>query len=108
MTTGEMIIQLAGLITAVAVITGAITVNLKRWLSKEIKDLKMTVRDMDYNSCKNYLTDFLTDKKNGKRKSDVQEERACEVWEHYKYDLKGNSFIERDWDTYMCLEKTNK
>ena len=101
----ETILNLASLIGAIAVITGAITVNIKRWLAKEMTDLKKTVQEMDYNSCKNYLTDFLADKKNGVQKSDVQTERACEVWEHYRYDLKGNSFVERDWKTYMCNNK---
>ena len=105
MTTIEIIIQVSTLIASVGIITGIITTNLKKWLAKEILDLKKTVKEMDYNSCKNYLTDFLTDLKKGQPKTEVQVERACEVWKHYKDELNGNSYIERDWIEYMVVKK---
>lgn len=104
METINIIIQASILIGAVGTITGIIVVNLKKWLSKEMEDVKKTVKEMDYNSCKNYLTDFLSDIKNGIIKSDVQVERACEVYRHYKDELNGNSFIERDWNAYMQIK----
>ena len=104
MATTDIIVQASILIGAVGTITGIITINLKKWLSKEMEDVKKTVREMDYNSCKNYLTDFLTEVKNEIPKSDVQVERACEVYKHYKEDLGGNSFIERDWNAYMQVK----
>ena len=40
---------------------------------------------MDYNSCKNYLTDFLTDLKKGTTKDlKFKLKELAKVWKHYK------------------------
>ena len=44
MTTIEIIIQVSTLIASVGIITGIITTNLKKWLAKEILDLKKQLK----------------------------------------------------------------
>lgn len=85
------------LITELAVIIGSlstITAILKKQISKDI-------RELDYNNCKTYLTDFLADIKNNCKKSDVQILRATEIYDRYINKLKGNSYIKTEWEKYM-------
>lgn len=56
---------------------------------------------LDKNQCKNYLTEFLEDVKNGIPKSDIQIQRATEVYDHYINDLHLNTYIHDGWEKYM-------
>lgn len=56
---------------------------------------------LDKNQCKNYLTEFLEDVKNGIPKSDIQIQRATEVYDHYINDLHLNTYIHDSWEKYM-------
>lgn len=87
----NLIIELAVLIGALGTITAIIS-----------KQIGKDIRSMDYNNCKTYLTDFLTDIRNEVKKSDIQMQRASEIYDHYtdKKTLKGNSYIQHEWE---CL-----
>jgi len=91
------VIQLGAFITALTIITKV----LKAQISKEFVESNKKITDMDYNNCKTYLTDFLSDKKIGTPKSDIQRQRACEIYCHYKNDLKGNTYIQTEWENLM-------
>lgn len=56
---------------------------------------------LDKNQCKNYLTEFLEDIKNGVPKSDIQIQRATEVYDHYINDLHLNTYIHDNWEKLM-------
>ena len=56
---------------------------------------------LDKNECKNYLTEFLEDVKNGVPKSDIQIQRATEVYDHYINDLHLNTYIHDGWEKLM-------
>lgn len=56
---------------------------------------------LDKNQCKNYLTEFLEDVKNDVPKSDIQIQRATEVYDHYINDLHLNTYIHDGWEKYM-------
>ena len=72
---------------------------------KPINDKLGTIDDridkLDKNQCKNYLTEFLEDVKNGIPKSDIQIQRATEVYDHYINDLHLNTYIHDNWEKYM-------
>lgn len=56
---------------------------------------------LDKNQCKNYLTEFLEDIRNGIPKSDIQIQRATEVYDHYINDLHLNTYIHDSWEKLM-------
>lgn len=97
MNTTELIVQLGGLVGAF----GVITAIMQKWLSENIKQMNKSIDKMDYSSCKTYLTDFLTDIENGIKKSEIQIQRANELYDHYILDLDGNSYIKTKWDQLM-------
>lgn len=47
---------------------------------------------------KTYLTDFLTEIENGDNKSEIQIQRAHEIYNEYVNELKGNSYIHSKWN----------
>lgn len=88
--TTEFLIQLGTLIT----VLGTMTAIISKRVSKDIKN-------MDYNNCKTYLTDFLSDVKSGIKKSPIQIQRACEIYTHYTKELQGNTYIQTEWEKLM-------
>ena len=44
-----------------------------------------------------YLTDFLSELESGAQKSEIQKERAHEIYSEYTETLKGNSYIHTKW-----------
>lgn len=98
METTALFIQLAGVIVALSTITAI----LKNEISKDI-------RNLDYNNSKTYLTDFLADYERGVHKSEIQKERACEVYKHYITERKqgglgGNSFVQSKWESLRIFK----
>ncbi len=91
------LIQLGAVITALAIITKV----LQSQIRKEFVESNKKISDMDYNNCKTYLTDFLSDKKIGTPKSEIQKQRACEIYFHYINELKGNTYIKTEWEKLM-------
>lgn len=69
--------------------------------NKKIDSTNEYVKKLDKNQCKNYLTEFLADVKNGVHKDQNQIARANEVYDHYIQDLDGNSYIHSTWDKLM-------
>ena len=110
-TLGQVAVALAflvGLATAAAYIHKLI----KNWIStalkgnfdeintrldgvvKSVDDLKKQLRDVDIESCKNYLVAFLADVDQGQPIDAIERERFWEELEHYEA-RGGNSYIHR-------------
>ena len=115
----ELLLNIAELVGALSTIIGAIVVvekwtkgKLSTWLLKpvftrlddiedKIHKIDDSILKMDKNQCMNYLTEFLADVRNGVHKTEYQKARAHDVYRHYSQDLKGNSYIQEQWDIYM-------
>lgn len=70
-------------------------------INEELKNIREDVIRLDKNECKNYLTEFLEDMKKGIEKTDIEKQRATEVYDHYINDLKLNSYIHTEWEKLM-------
>lgn len=67
----------------------------------ELIGIKEDIQRLDKNQCKNYLTEFLEDLKKGVEKTDIEKQRATEVYDHYRNDLHLNTYIHDEWEIYM-------
>lgn len=101
------IVTFAGGLTGIYLfIKKAFTVGLKPIEEKITKidtkitnvetSLKEQIKVTDLNSTKNFLVARLEDIKNGQDLDSISLERFWEEYEHYKEDLKGNSYIENE------------
>lgn len=70
-------------------------------INTKLNTIDDRIDKLDKNQCKNYLTEFLEDVKNGIPKSDIQIQRATEVYDHYINDLHLNTYIHDNWEKYM-------
>lgn len=70
-------------------------------INRKLNTIDDRVDKLDKNQCKNYLTEFLEDVKNKVQKSDIQIQRATEVYDHYINDLHLNTYIHDSWEKYM-------
>lgn len=70
-------------------------------VKQELKEMREDIQRLDKNQCKNYLTEFLEDLKKGVYKTDIEKQRATEVYDHYINELKLNSYIHSEWVKYM-------
>lgn len=70
-------------------------------INNKLSTIDKRIDELDKNECKNYLTEFIEDVKNGVAKSDIQKQRATEVYDHYREDLHGNSYIHDGWQKYV-------
>ena len=70
-------------------------------INEKLEVIDTRIDKLDKNQCKNYLTEFLEDVKNGIPKSDIQIQRATEVYDHYINDLHLNTYIHDSWEKYM-------
>ena len=70
-------------------------------INQELKKIREDVNRIDKNECKNYLTEFLEDMKKGIEKTDIEKQRATEVYDHYTKDLHLNSYIHTEWEKLM-------
>ena len=109
------IISLATLLNAILVIANFINKAKKpvdNAIDKKFQEALEPIRNkldviderldkLDKNECKNYLTEFLEDVKKGVPKSDVQIQRATEVYDHYINDLHLNTYIHDNWEKLM-------
>ncbi len=66
--------------------------------------INVDIKKLDKNQCMNYLIEFIEDSKNGIPKDDIQKKRASEVYDHYRNDLHGNSYIHDGWNKYVIGE----
>lgn len=109
------ILSISNILSAIIVIINFVS-RLKKPVDKAVDkkiqevlepiNAKLTTIDsridkLDKNECKNYLTEFLEDVKNGVPKSDIQIQRATEVYDHYINDLHLNTYIHDGWEKYM-------
>ena len=74
-------------------------------INEKLEVIDTRIDKLDKNECKNYLTEFLEDIKNGVPKSDIQIQRATEVYDHYINDLHLNTYIHDSWEKYMKGDK---
>lgn len=70
-------------------------------INDKLEVIDTRIDKLDKNECKNYLTEFLEDIKNSVPKSDIQIQRATEVYDHYINDLHLNTYIHDGWEKYM-------
>lgn len=70
-------------------------------IQSELIGIKEDIQRLDKNQCKNYLTEFLEDLKKGVEKTDIEKQRATEVYDHYRNDLHLNTYIHDEWEIYM-------
>lgn len=70
-------------------------------INDKLNTIDNRIDKIDKNECKNYLTEFLEDIKNGIPKSDIQIQRATEVYDHYINELHLNTYIHDGWERYM-------
>lgn len=75
-------------------------------IKTELIEIKEDIKRLDKNQCKNYLTEFLEDLKKGVEKTDIEKQRATEIYDHYRNDLHLNTYIHDEWEQYMKGAKT--
>ena len=96
--------------TIVALISGIryLVKAIQKWLTKlldaqfqEIRDkmdnLQKQMAEVDMESCKNYLVEFLANVEKGSIIDEIQKERFWEQFEHYS-SIGGNSYIQNKID----------
>lgn len=87
----------------IAVITaGATIINtiINKNTSKKvasIEELKKNIDSVKYENDKTYLTDFLSEVEAGQAKTEIQKQRAYEIYEEYT-KLNGNSYVHSKWE----------
>ena len=92
-----MVEIILGIITSTATIIVAI-INAKT--NKKINNIS----DIKYNFDKTYLTDYISEVENGVQKTEIQKQRASEIYDEYT-ELKGNSYVHTHWEK---LARENK
>ncbi len=70
-------------------------------INNKLNNINDRIDKLDKNQCKNYLTEFLEDLKKGVEKTDIEKQRATEVYDHYRNDLHLNTYIHDEWEIYM-------
>ena len=93
----KILTLLAGIITS----SGIIIAFIKKYIDKNlIKPIVDKIDNLELEQAKNYLLEFLCDKKQGEPKTEYQIQRAHEVYDRYK-KLNGNSYIKHLWTEVM-------
>ena len=87
----------ASFITAISVVANV----LKKSIAKLFSPLNEKIIDMDIRECRMFLIDFLNDIENGVTKDEVQLKFAHELYDHYKNDLRQNSYVHDKWERLM-------
>lgn len=101
-TIGQIGLAVAFLVALISGL-GYLITQVKRWITKlleaqfkEINDridsLQKQMENVDLESCKNYLVQFLSDVEKGAVIDEIQRERFWEQFEHYT-NAGGNSYI---------------
>lgn len=92
-----LIVELAGLITAVGVIVS----KFNKIFDKKLEPINKSIMDLDEATCKNYLVTFLKGVEKGEKMDEVEVERAYEVYDHYSNVLHKNGYIHSKWNKLM-------
>lgn len=82
-------------------VTITIIVAMKKILNKQLEPINQKIDKLDLNDCKNFLVRFLADVERGQSMDEVEEKRSHDVYDHYRNDLNGNSYIEDKWNKLM-------
>lgn len=96
--------QISNLLLFIAELGGVtltIIVAMKKILNKQLEPINQKIDKLDLNDCKNFLVRFLADVERGQVMDEVEEKRAHDVYDHYRNDLNGNSYIEDKWNKLM-------
>ncbi len=106
--TVDFTILVGSLIGAVSVILVTVSKLIDKQFEKrcesmfcEMKTIKKDLKTMDIGQCKNFLVRFLKDIEQGNEVDEVEVQRACETYDHYKDDLGQNSYIHDKWEKLM-------
>ena len=86
--------------TAGTIIVALISKNTNKKVEKmeSIKsEFKTEINNFRKEYDKTYLTDFLSELESGAQKSEIQLQRAHEIYSEYTDELKGNSYIHTKW-----------
>lgn len=70
-------------------------------INEKLTDIGADIIRLDKNQCKNYLTGFLEGIEKGEEKTEIEIQRATEVYDHYSEDLHLNSYIHDKWKRLM-------
>ena len=92
-----LIVELAGLITAVGVIIS----KFNKVFDKKLEPINESIKTLDEATCKNYLVTFLKGVEKGEQMDEVEVERAYEVYDHYSNVLHKNGYIHSKWKKLM-------
>ena len=92
-----LIVELAGLITAVGVIIS----KFNKVFDKKLEPINDSIKTLDEATCKNYLVTFLKGVEKGEEMDEVEIERAYEVYDHYSNVLHKNGYIHSKWKKLM-------
>ena len=80
---------------------GSILFGMKKIFNKQLEPLHNTVKQLDIDQCKNHLARFLAAVESGKKLDNVEIAHAHEVYDPYRTDLNGNSYIHDKWERLM-------
>lgn len=83
----------------------AIIKAIKITIEKGLKPINDKIDRVDKNATMNYLVSRINDIDNGQALESVSKKRFYDEYEHYKNDLKGNSYIQKEVDR---LEREGK
>lgn len=79
--------------------------DVNKTVNKKINEVKeefhSKIDSLDMNDCKNFLVRFLADVERGQHMDEVEVKRAHDVYDHYRIDLGGNSYIADKWNKLM-------
>ena len=92
-----IIVEIAGLITAVSVIV----TKFNKMFDKKLEPINDSIKSLDEATCKNYLVTFLKGIEKGEEMAEVQRERAYEVYDHYSNVLHKKGYIHSKWKKLM-------
>ncbi len=93
--------QIADLLKWLITFGGSICTILfafKKILDKSMDPIHKKIDELDIHQCKNFLVRFLADVERGQKIDDIEIKRAYDVYDHYKNDLKQNSYIHDKWE----------
>lgn len=98
----EMVVFLGGLVSGLTYLS----TTLRKWLSKiideqntnmskRLDEIDMRLNNIDLETTKNYLVQFISEVKRGEIINDTERQRFYEQYEHYT-DAGGNTYIKAE------------
>lgn len=91
---------LVAFIKGVQYLKGEIDKKVTRWISnglapihKKLDEIDCKLTEVDVSASKNFLVRFLVDVEQGNEVDEIEKERFCETYRHYRDDLHKNTYI---------------